>query len=403
MKRVGRKAEEDAVRQPDSAGGQAADGHIILMPFDRDGQPRWWRVADGRIISRSHGKDAPAGVGDGLPVMLVAAPSVALVRTVELDAAMPPAQARVVAVRRALEAGATSVDEMHGAYAGEAGAGAGAAKRDEEEGKASLVSHQVAVMARADMEQILRWAASVGVQPTIILPLAALLPTPRQGYVRASFGDDAVVRGPSWTAQGDEPWLKDVIGDDPVRHLTPEEGEQALIAALARPPVNLRSGIFAPRRGGGVDARRARRLMLWAGLALVLTILMPLALIVKYHWNAAQMDKKTLELARPYAPDAVDAAQAAADIDRLVAAQGGAYAFTGPLSGLVQAMQGVPGVSLSVLGLREDGLLHATLASAQAEDINRVLMAVQAAGYTITATSSTDPGGRVLAEITVKP
>ena len=65
-------------------------------------------------------------------------------------------------------------------------------------------------------------------------------------------------------------------------------------------------------------------------------------------------------------------------------------------------MQDAPGVALTTLSRDADGMVRATLASAKAEDINIVLLALQAAGFTITATSSQDPGGRTLAEITVR-
>ena len=102
-------------------------------------------------------------------------------------------------------------------------------------------------------------------------------------------------------------------------------------------------------------------------------------------------------------PDASDPAQALAEMEGQLAARGaGGRAFTAPVAGLLSAMQDAPGVALTSLSRDPDGMVRATLASAKADDINIVLLALQAAGFTITATPSQDPGGRTLADITVR-
>ncbi|GLT01234.1 hypothetical protein GCM10007897_26250 [Sphingobium jiangsuense] len=376
---------------------KGAEGLIVLLSPDNAGDPRWWRVAEGRIGSRTQGA-VPAGTDGGGPVMLVLPPDVAVLRRVELDPAMPPAQARAVAIRKALEAGITDPAEMH------------AAALEPVEGGAPGVWH-IAVIARADLAHCLGWAGDRGLDPDIVLPLGAILPEPEEGpeqgpeesYVRADLAGIAVARGRKGAGHADAPWMQALLSGVPVETLPPEEAEAALVAALARPPVNLRSGPFARRRRSGADAAWLRRMALLAGLLLLVSLSITVALIARNAWSTSRLDARTVALARPFAPAAGDAASAAAEIDRLVAERGGVHAFTGPLAGLMQAMRPVPGVSLATLSLNEDGLLHATLASARAEDINRVLLAVQGAGFRITATSSTDPGGRVIAEITVQP
>lgn len=410
----GRRKDAAAV----SDGGRAtADGCLLLYPADRQAMPHWWRVADGQIVARHRGAQRPDWVENAAPITMLLPPSLAVVRHVTLRESvmaagsgkkpLSDAQLRAVALHQAMADGVESAGAMHAVVAGESASPVTVDDATDSEVRESGGFHnpgiEVAVIARADMDHILRWARDVGVEPTQIVPVATLLPEPEQGMIRVPFGDGAVVRGQGMVAQADEPWLSAIIGDAPVVDWSAQQAEQGLMSSLAGPVVNLRSGAFALRQSSGADVNWAKRVMLWAGLALLLTLLAPLVLTAKYHISAAKMDAKTLELARPYAPHAADATQAVAEIDRLVAAQGGAYAFTGPLAGLMQAMRPVPGVSISSLSLREDGLLHATLASAQADEINRVLAAVQGAGYRITATSSTDPGGRVIAEITVKP
>jgi hypothetical protein len=65
-------------------------------------------------------------------------------------------------------------------------------------------------------------------------------------------------------------------------------------------------------------------------------------------------------------------------------------------------MQGAPGVSLTRLGRGADGMVSATL-SGKPEDINIVLLALQGAGFTITANSTQAPSGQTTADITVRP
>lgn len=369
----------------------ADNGLIVLISADADDDPLWWRVTDGHIVSRSESAALAGAEEDAGPVLIALPPGVATIRRVELDPAMPAAQARAVAARRALEAAMAGPAEMH------------AAVMEPEDETAGGV-HHVALIARADLAHVLAWGRHHGIDADIVLPMGAVLPEPAEGYVRAGFGGTALVRGQGVVAQADEPWVQTIVAESPAREVRPGEIETALIAALAHPPVNLRSGSFAKARESGVDAAWLKRMAVWTGFIALATLLISLASIVKYEWSAARLDAMTVEIARTQLPAANDAELVAGEIDRLLAEKGaGAYAFTGPLAGLMTAMQPVPGVSLSMLSLNEDGLLHATLASARAEDINIVLLAVQRAGYRITATSSVDPGGRVVAQITVKP
>ena len=82
---------------------------------------------------------------------------------------------------------------------------------------------------------------------------------------------------------------------------------------------------------------------------------------------------------------AADATAAEAELDRrLAAAGGGPLAFSVPASALYDAMNDTPGVSLKTLSHRTDGTLTTTLAAPRVEDINKVLLALQARGYRVT-------------------
>lgn len=362
------------------------DGLVVILPADAEADPAWWRVIDGSIVSRSAGA-AMTGYGEAaapLPVMLVVPQPAVTMRRVDLPADMPAAQARAVAPRMAREASIGEADGLHTVPCANDPA-------------------TVAIVARDDIAHFIAWARLQGIEPDIILPAATILPESEEGYVIADMGGMKPLRGQGLFADAHDGWIDSLTANGPVRRFDADEVDAAVVAALAAPPVNLRSGEFARPRQSGIDAAWLKRLAIWIGFIALTALFISLALIAKYHMSAARLDAKAVEVARTVLPAANDATLAVEELDAMLARRGGGYRFTGPVAGLMVAMQSAPGVSLSTLSLGDDGLVHATLASPRAEDINMVLLAVQTAGFRITATSSADPGGRVVADITVKP
>ena len=252
------------------------------------------------------------------------------------------------------------------------------------------------------MQHWLLWAQHHGLDPDIIVPAALLLPENDNGFVSGMIGGGLVLRGADMALTADMA-LPELIGDAPVRAVAADEIDARLMAALDAPPIDLRQGDFAKRVRRQIDTRALGRIAIWCGLILLASLLISLVTLVRQNVAASQVDGESLALARQVLPEANDVMQVEAEMDRQLAARGaGAYAFTAPVAGLMSAMQDAPGVSLTSLSRDPDGMLRATLAAAKADDINIVLLALQAAGYTITATPSQDPGGRTLADITVR-
>src|SRR3546814_3370758 len=107
-------------------------------------------------------------------------------------------------------------------------------------------------------------------------------------------------------------------------------------------------------------------------------------------------------MAKKAGATAGDATAAEAEIDRrLAAAGGGPLAFSVPASALYDAMGDTPGVSLKTLSHRTDGTLTTTLAAPRVEDINQVLLALQARGYRITAQPMAGSDGQQMANIPI--
>jgi general secretion pathway protein L len=262
--------------------------------------------------------------------------------------------------------------------------------------------HLIAVAARSDMQQWLLWAQHHGLSPDIIVPAALLLPQPEEGFNRGLVAGEWVLRGQDMALPADI-LTPDLLGDAPVKDISPDQVNALAIEALERPPLDMRQGDFAKRVSRSIDKGALARIVMWSGLIFLISLLIALVGVVRQHAAASSVNNESLALARRVVPNAADLTQAEAEIDRQLAARGaGAYGFIAPVSGLLSAMQDAPGVALTSLSRDPDGMIRATLAAAKADEINAVLIALQASGFIITATPSQDPGGRTLADITVR-
>ena len=349
------------------------------------------RILDGAVVQSGHGANWLAACGlAGLPedalVMLV--PPAALTTLHWIDHPdLPPRQARAAARLSALAGGILPADQLF------------AAADDNDDPSRP---HIIALAARADMQHWLLWSQHHGLDPDIIVPAPLLLPRPSEGVSRGVIAGEALVRGRDFALPADLAGPP-LMPQAPILDVSQDAIVAAAIAALDAPPLDMRQGDFAKRVRRSVDRRTLGRIALWSGLILLVSLAISLISIVRQQVAASQLDGESLALAQQVAPQAADLAQAEAEMDRQLASRGAvAYAFTAPVAGLFSAMQDAPGVSLAALSRDPDGAIRATLASAKADDINRVLLALQTAGFTVTATSSQDPGGRTLADITVQ-
>ena len=345
------------------------DALILFLPEAAELPPRWMRVIDGALVQSGEGANWLAACG----------------------IAALPEQARVLLVPPA------ALVTLHWASYPDLPARQGRAA-------ARLVAtpHVIALASRSDMQHWLLWAQHHGLDPDIIVPAPLLLEAPEAGFHRAVIGGTSVLRGVD-LALPEDMALPELVADAAISDVAPGIIEGRAIAALDQPPLDLRQGDFAKRVRPVLDRRALQRIALWTGCILLILLLTTLVSAARQHMEASRLDRESLALAQQVLPNATDAAQAQVELESRLAARGaGGRAFTAPVAALLAAMQDAPGVALTSLSRDPDGMVRATLASAKAEDINIVLLALQAAGFTITATPSQDPGGRTLAEITVR-
>lgn len=364
------------------------DGLILALP--EQGEPLWIRVADGVLAQTGRGANWLAACGlTALPadtvVMLV--PPAAMVTLHWADyPELAPRQGRAAARLAALAGAILPADQLFAA----------ANENDD-----PALPHIVGVAARSDMQHWLLWAQHHGVDPDIIVPAPLLLPEPVEGMAQGELAGEVLLRGKDVALAGD---LAAVLSADvAIEQFSQDQLIERAVAALEQPPLDMRQGDFAKRVRRVADKRVIGRILLWSALILLASLTITLISVARQHVAARNLDAQSLALARQVVPGAGDFDQAEAEIERQLAARGaGAYAFTAPVAALLSALQDAPTVSLTALSRDPDGMIRATLAAAKVEEINSVLLALQGAGFTITATPSQDPGGRTLADITVR-
>lgn len=371
------------------------DALIVALPQTDGDDCVWLRVADGTIVRRGRGANWLAANGlaslpDRTTIMLIPPPAQVTLHWAAYPD-MPVRQARAAARVAALAAAMAPADQLF-------------AVTDRNEDPAR--PHIVALAARTDMQHWLLWAQHHGLDPDMIVPAPLLLPEPEDGpedsFVRGEIAGTPILRGRA-VAFVDEPGFALLRGEAPVRDIAPDAIDAAMLGALTHPPLDMRQGDFAKRVRRPVDAHALRRIALWCGLILLVTLLITLIGIGKAWMKARDLDEQSVVIARQVLLQATDAVAAETELTARLAARGaGGHGFTAPTAALLAAMQDVPGVTLASLSRDPDGTMRASLVGARVEDVNAVLVALQAAGFTVSVTSSQDPGGRTLADIMVR-
>lgn len=372
----------------------ATDGIILWQGgegrAEDGGAGGWLRVVDGRIVQRGAGLDWRAGAGlvalpPGEAAMLIVPAGDVALHWIQCPG-MTVRQGAAAAPLLAVEGSIGPAEALHAATA---------PAPDPEQ------PHVVAVVARRAMEDWLRWCAAANVEDAAIVPAALLLPPPAQGFIAGKIAGGAVLRGTDCALDGQAPHASLVVGEAPVHLLTDGEVEAGLVGALGAPPLDLRQGLYAPRRQGGIDARWLGRVAVLVGASALCALLVSLVTIARLHGEAATLDARTIAIARPLVPQASDAADADARLSALLAARGGAGGFTGTVAGIATAMRGQAGVHLISLSQLADGSVRMQVAGPNGDALNAALLALQNAGWRIAANGVRQQGAETVADITV--
>ena len=262
----------------------------------------------------------------------------------------------------------------------------------------------VAVTTHAAMTLWTGWLAEQGLTASAIIPAAATVPPPEPGALwLAEVGGEAIVRTDDRAFLSDPELDPLIAGDRSIASLDAAQMREALLLSLAAAPLDLLSGAWKPKRSWSVDPavlRLAKRLLI---ALVVVSLLIPIIYAIRLTSDTSRADEAAVAAAQKAGVTASDAETAEAELDRrLAAAGGGPLAFSVPASALYDALRDAPGVSLKTLAHRTDGTLTTTLAAPRIDDVNKVLLALQARGYRITAQPMAGTDGQQMANVTIR-
>ena len=262
----------------------------------------------------------------------------------------------------------------------------------------------VAVTTHAAMTAWTDWLKARDLSPAAIIPAAAAVPPPEPDSLwTAEVGGEQIVRAADHAYVSD-PELDPLIArGHTIAPLDSDRMREALLMTLATPPLDLLTGGWKPKRSWSLDPALLRLAKRLAIALLIVSLLIPIIHAVRLSSDTSRADDAVVAMAKKAGVTAPDATAAEAELDRrLAAAGGGPLAFSVPASALYDAMRDTPGVALERLSHRTDGTLTTTLAAPRVEDINAVLLALQARGYRVTAQPMAGSDGQQMANITIR-
>jgi len=343
----------------------------------------WWHVVDGELVSAGAGEEWLTFATRKRSLIGIAPIAQVRLSFSEKPAANTDRQAEAVARVAAINGSLGDDDRLHAASA--------------VAGDGSIVT---AIASKDAMAAWLDWARKLGADPDRVIPAGAILPLTDR-WTAAAFGEEQVV-GRRGTIIPDEPGLTAaIVGDGQIETLNDEEVRAALANAAEKPPIDLRTGQFARRRGIAIDRSRARELAILLGLIPLLAFAWALVSIFKIERSTEQLNAETIAVASTTVGKPVTSETAEAQMRQRV----GGIAFGGlmaPLTAVYHALQPEQNVTLTSLSYASDGTLSVTFAAPTVDAINRVLVAVQRNGYRVTAVPRQAPDGRAMVDATVR-
>lgn len=338
----------------------------------------WLRVEHSEIVAR--GEEAIDIAG---PVVAVVPASRIIYRVLDMTA-LSPAQALAAARIDAGEGSLGAAEDRHVAVAAD--------------------QRSYAIASREAMVADLAALGVAGIAPVAVVPSPSLLPPPLEGFLRAALPHETILRGPDGGFVEDEHIAPLIVGEAPVHTLTREELEAAIVDAAAAPPLNLLQGEFAPRIVWIAESGYWRRMAKFAGIALALTLLIPIAKWGKLVAATSAMDAQTAEIAAGSLGQAEATAESIATLRaRLAERRGGGAGYLATQAALARAVEASPNADLGPVIFTRDGVLRATVRGTSQGDLDMVRNALIAGGFTVDIAAPSNVQGRQQAELTVRP
>jgi general secretion pathway protein L len=344
-------------------------------------EEQWLLIEADSIIARGEQASALAPANDETRLLIAPASDVSL-HALDLPD-LAPAQACAAARLALSEKSLLLPDQLHVACSFHSEAEA---------------RRTVAMIARDKMEA---WIDRF--DPDVILPSPLLLPRSDEGYVRAVFEQETVLRGDGVGFAEDAALTPLIIGNTPIFTLDKAGLEKALVAAAHNPALNLREGDFARRRQWRFEANWIRRIAL-IGLALLLvTLLIPLTQIARLSLASRTLEETSASLAQAALGEAVASETAISALDtRLAAQRGGGAGFAKTAAAASRAIEATANVELTTMVFDPDGTLRLTLRAATADEIRLVQARMRAAGLDVISGPINPSQGQPIVETKVR-
>jgi general secretion pathway protein L len=266
----------------------------------------------------------------------------------------------------------------------------------------------VAVCDDKLMAKWVNWLGDHGLVPDHIVPIQAIIPAPDSAsptaWARVTMAGETILRSSETAFVADADLVRHIVsGEGEVQEIGPDAMERAMVAALDDPPLDLRCGPWAKSRPAVLDSVTLRRAA-WLGATIILaSIAILVAAILRVHAGTRAIDHRAAADVATVLRSPPPIEQALPQLDARLAALGASSAgLSAPYSALVASLEPSPTVAVDALSWRGDGTLAVTLGAPRTEDINAVLIALQARGYIITATPRSGTDGRALGDITIR-
>lgn len=349
---------------------------LILFPVEGDASPRWLRVADGAIVARGTGH--PEAADDETVALIVAAADVAL-HPADYDG-LAPAQARAAAQLAAADLAIAPLETLHVA------AGDG-----------------FAVIANQRIAALLAQAQAAGFDPDLVIPAPLLLPKVDDGYVRASIGDELMLRGQG-TGFVDDPAVTALMTSDAsIGSATPEALEAAIVDAVRMPAINLRQGAFARRRAWKTLRPKFSRLARLAAAIGAFALMIPLVAITRLNQTSGALERETSQVAQSALGGSVSAEDATAKLDVALAdLRGGGAGFLPTANAVIAAVEATANVELVGLAFDPDGILRVSARATSPAELTALQQRLREGGFDITAAPITSNQGQPLIDLQVR-
>lgn len=363
------------------------DGLIVLLPAEIGHAWHWWRVSDGVVSAMqtfdADAEAAPWGEVGAVSVLVPAAD--APVR----DGAMPdmPTAQALTAERMGLAQGGLQAAGRHGVVDADAG---------------RLLSCSVSA---AHMDRWMAALAEHAIDPVALVPASLVLPRADDALVLADLGGQLLARTGEAAFAGEAALVDALAGGLAQRALSEDALALRLAAVHANPPLNLRQGVYGPRRVSVFLVANWLGLLRMAAVAALLALVLMLVWVVKWNLDSTAQETRALELAQARFPAATDLDSAERLLNTELARRGqGGASFAAPAAALLETIRPIAAVRLRDLGYSADGTLRFTVAAPRAEDVNTVLIALQNQGWKVTVPPALapDPTGATVAAITLR-